>query len=112
MRGVLHILMATLIVAALFCGNCLSCPEVLIAMAGNQPGHSCCHHRTAKIDCHSGQFSHFVKAQGGNAAPVFAVAAAAPAMAKAAPAPTMVTTLGSAETPPPDLISLNSLLRI
>src|SRR5208283_5328197 len=80
MRRASNILMATLIVAALFFGNCLSCPQMLTALASQQPGHGCCHHKTAKIDCHSQLLSHFVKAQGGNAAPALATSSAAPAI--------------------------------
>jgi hypothetical protein len=113
MRQVSNILMAALVVSALFFGNCLSCPQMLMAIAGHQPGHGCCHHPTAKIDCHSQALSHFVKAQGANATPAFAASGLAPAVAA-------VTTLARpaiapwrvADVAPPDLLSLHSLLRV
>jgi hypothetical protein len=112
MRQASNILMTTLIVAALFCGNCLSCPQMWMALASHQPGHSCCHHPTAKIDCHSQALSHFVKAQNANA-PMFAVPGVAPAVAAvtvlARPA---IAPWRAADVAPPDLLSLHSLLRV
>jgi len=112
MRQVSNILMVTLIVAALFGGNCLSCPQMLMARA-NQPANGCCHHRTTRTDCPSQALGHFVKAPGGNAAP--ALAAVDVASASAA-----VTALGrmfiaprrAADVAPPDPLSLQSLLRV
>ena len=113
MRQVSTIVMATLIVAALFCGNCLSCPQMLMAIASHQPGHGCCHHKTAKIDCHSQLLSHFVKAQGRSATAAFAVSGAALATAAAAvPARPAIAPWRVADVSPPDLISLHSLLRV
>jgi len=113
MRRTSNILMAALIMAALFFGNCLSCPQMLTALASHQPGHGCCHHPVGKIDCHSQALSHFVKAQGGNATPTIASSGLAPAIAA-------VTVLGrqtvapwrAADATPPDLLSLHSLLRV
>jgi hypothetical protein len=113
MRQVSNVLMAALIVAALFCGNCLSCPQMLMAMAIHQPGHSCCHHRTGRVECHSQSLSHFMKAQGGNTVPAFAVTGLAPTTAavvvfrRPAMAPWRAT-----DVAPPDLLSLYSLLRV
>ncbi|MGO9011434.1 MAG: hypothetical protein ACLQPN_15125 [Bryobacteraceae bacterium] len=115
MRQASNILMAALIVAALFGGNCLSCPQMLMVMASHQPGHGCCHHPTPKIDCHSQVLSHFVKAQGGNVTPMFAAADAAPAIAAVAVATLPRPALApwrAADVAPPDLLSLHSLLRI
>lgn len=113
MRQASNFLMAMLIVAALFFGNCLSCPQVMMGLASHQPGHGCCHHRSARIDCHSQALSHFVKAQNGNAAPVFAPMGVAPEIAA-------VTALSgpatapwrAADLAPPDLLSLHSPLRV
>jgi len=105
--------MATLIVTALFFGNCLSCPQMLLAVSSHQPGHGCCHHPTAKIDCHSQVLSHFVKAEGGNAFPALAAAGAAPAIPPVAALPRPVMAPGrAADVAPPDLLSLYSLLRV
>jgi len=112
MRRASNILMATLIVAALFFGNCLSCPQMLTALASQQPGHGCCHHKTAKIDCHSQLLSHFVKAQGGNAAPALATSSAAPAIEPSMLARPAVAPWRVADVSPPDLLSLHSLLRV
>jgi hypothetical protein len=113
MRRVSHISMAVLILAALFFGNCLSCPQLMMASACHQPGHGCCHHRTAKIECHSQALSHFVKAHGANAAPVFAMMGVAPATSAVTAASRPATAPGcAAGVPPPDLLSLHSLLRV
>jgi len=106
------ILMAALIVAALFCGNCLSCPQMWMAMAAHQPSHSCCHHRTARIDCHSGQFSHFIQARVANAAPTIAPVCVAPPAVVAVPAQRILEPRRPADASPPDLLSLHSLLRV
>jgi hypothetical protein len=112
MRRVSNILMAALIVSALFFGNCLSCPQMMLAMAGHQPAHSCCHHSTPRIDCHSPVLSHFVKAQS-YAASRLAVSGVAPAIAAitvvARPA---VASWRAADVAPPGLLSLRSPLRV
>ena len=105
-------MMATLIVAALFCGNCLSCPQLLLAASSHQPGHACCHHPAAKIDCHSQVLSHFVKAEGGTAAPALAVSVAAPVAAAVVLAQPVMASWPAADMAPPDLLSLHSLLRV
>ena len=108
MRPASNILMATLIVAALLFGNCLSCPQMMMAVASHQPGHGCCHRPSpAKFDCHSQALSHFVKAQGASLTPMFASLGVAPALARPAVAPWL-----AADVPPPDLLSLHSLLRV
>ncbi|MGB7758839.1 MAG: hypothetical protein WBL61_03365 [Bryobacteraceae bacterium] len=113
MRQASHILMAALMVAALLGGNCLSCPQMWMAMASHQPQHSCCHHRTARTDCHSQALSAFVKAHGGSAAPVVAAAgkasavAAAEVLARPAIAPWRAT-----DVAPPDALALHSRLRV
>jgi hypothetical protein len=113
MRQVSNILMAMLIVAALFCGNCLSCPQMLMALAVHQPGHSCCHHSTAKIDCHSQELSHFVKAHTGSAVTVLAASIMAPVVAAMAiPTRPPVAPWRAADVAPPDLVSSHSLLRV
>ena len=113
MRQVSNIAMATLIVTALFFGNCLSCPRMLMALSNHQPGHGCCHHSTPKIDCHSQVLSHFVKAQGGNVSPMFAASGMAPAVATFVMLDRPALSLWrAADVAPPDLLSFYSLLRV
>jgi hypothetical protein len=46
--------MAALAVFALLWGNCLSCPEMMVAMTSHQPDHSCCHKPQApSAKCHT-----------------------------------------------------------
>jgi hypothetical protein len=112
MRQVSHIAMATLIVAALFFGNCLSCPRMLLALVGQNPGHSCCHHPTPKVDCHSQSLSHFVKAQT-HPAPALVASGVVRSIGMAAmPTPPVTAPWRAADSPPPDLLSLHSLLRV
>jgi len=84
-----------------------------MALASHHGGHSCCHHPAAKIECHSQLLSHFVKAQGAGAMPLIAAAGSAPAIgampALARPATALRRATGA---PPPDLLSLHSLLRV
>ena len=113
MRQVSNILMAALVVSALFFGNCLSCPQVLMAIASHQTGHGCCHHSTPKIECHAQALSHFVKAQGANVTPAFAAPRVTLAIASAAvPAQPAIAPWRTADVAPPDLLSLHSLLRV
>jgi hypothetical protein len=113
MRPVSNILLAALIVAALFGGNCLSCPQMLMALASHQPGHGCCHHPAPKVDCHSQLLSHFVKAQSANAAPMTSALGAALAVVSVpllhAPA---IAAWRAADVAPPDPLTLHSLLRV
>jgi len=112
MRRGSNILMAALIVSALFFGNCLSCPQMMLALASQHSGHSCCHHPAARIECHSQSLSHFVKARVDSTRPLLAsgvVPAMAPVMAPARPA---VRPWRAAEVALPDILSLHSPLRV
>jgi hypothetical protein len=72
MRAVLTSIMAVVVVAALFLGNCFSCPQVLLA----QHKHGCCpHSRTTPSDCTTQVLQHFVKAEKGAPAALAAVPA-------------------------------------
>ena len=65
MRAFYTSVMALLVVAALFWGNCYSCPQVLLAAAS----HGCCHRsKVPKTDCQTQGLRNFVKAE--KAAPV------------------------------------------
>src|ERR1700730_12234305 len=98
-------LLAALVIVALFWGNCLSCPQLLLALNS----HGCCHH--AEIDCQAQGLSHFVKAD---------IGAQPPALPAVAIAPTIEATLLvegisvpiPSEHAPPDLLSLHSSFRI
>jgi hypothetical protein len=113
MRRVSSSLMAALIVVALLWGNCLSCPQMLLAAATHQPAHSCCHRtKTAGTKCQSQGLQHFLKASPELQTPaVAAVAAVAPVIA-------VPLALGALVSPvelvhaPPDLLSLHSAFRI
>jgi hypothetical protein len=85
---------------------------MLLAISSQHAGHSCCHHPSAKIDCHSQSLSHFVKAQG-NPAPMLAVSGLLPAVAVVTVvARPVIAPLCAADAAPPDLLSLHSLLRV
>ena len=59
MRTLSSAVMAVLIVAALFWGNCYSCPQALLSLQA----HRCCHPTKASHpDCQSQLLQHFVKA--------------------------------------------------
>jgi len=113
MRRVSSSLMAALIVVALFWGNCLSCPQMLIAVAAHQPAHSCCHKtKSAGTTCQSQGLQHFLKTGPEvRTAAVAVVAAVAPVVAVsllqgALAAPVEV------EHGPPDLLAFHSSFRI
>jgi len=103
-----------LVIAALFWGNCLSCPQLLLAMRAHQPAHDCCkrNQKPATKSCDSQVLQHFLKTETGDQAPaVPAAEAVVAAIAAAAPLVAPVTI----ETPahaPPDLLSLHSSFRI
>jgi hypothetical protein len=105
--------MAALIVVALFWGNCLSCPQMLLAAAAHQPAHNCCHKtKSAGTSCQSQGLQHFLKA-----APemqtlaVAVVVAMAPAIAVSLPQGALVAPIEVVHAPP-DLLALHSNFRI
>jgi hypothetical protein len=103
-------LFAILVVAALFWGNCFSCPQLLLSLA-KKDLHSCCKRSApVKQKCTTNVLKHFVKAD--------PVAVATPAVKPLehawfvpSPASDGVTALVLTDSPP-GLISLTSLLRI
>ena len=106
--------MAALIVVALFWGNCLSCPQMLLAATAHQPGHSCCHKtKTAGTSCQSQGLQHFLKAGPEVRTPAVAVVVApvAPAIGVALPQGALAAPV-EAEHAPPDLLALHSAFRI
>ena len=113
MRRVSSSLMTALIVAALFWGNCLSCPQMLIAVATHQPAHSCCHRtKSAGTGCQSQGLQHFLKAGPETQTPAVAVVATvAPAIADSLPQGALVAPVEVVHAPP-DLLALHSSFRI
>jgi hypothetical protein len=105
--------MAVLVIAALFWGNCLSCPQVLQSLKQPGPAHGCCHHsKSGSRECTTQSLRNFVKADPvAHDAPVTAPVEAAVQMA-----PVPVLTWTAAPVPavhaPPDLLSLHASFRI
>ncbi len=98
--------LAVLVIAALFWGNCLSCPQMLQAQS-----HGCCPHSTKTPDnCRTQVLHQFVKADPGAHAQVPAISVS--------PAPALVASSEAAYIPAhdvqdaPDLLSLEHALRI
>ncbi|HEY1495324.1 MAG TPA: hypothetical protein VGF49_12320 [Candidatus Solibacter sp.] len=92
--------MALLIIAALFWGNCFSCPQVLVAAQK----HGCCPHtKSSKTECQTQGLKNFVKAER-SAPAVITVAAVVdlPAPASESAAPLLVPRL-QAHAPPDTL---------
>ena len=101
-------MMTALIIVALFWGNCLSCPQMLLAATA----HSCCHRtKTAGTNCQSQGLQHFLKAGPEVRTQAVAVVAAAPVIAVALPQSALVAAV-EAEHAPPDLLALHSAFRI
>ncbi len=101
MRAISTSVLAVLIIAALFWGNCFSCPQLLLAQV-----HTCCHKSkpdTAK--CQTQSLRHYVKADPADSAPAVAAVAVVSV-------PETVTTVAPPVTAPvpsptpPELISL------
>ena len=108
--------MAALIVVALFWGNCLSCPQMLLTAVTHQPAHSCCHKtKSTGTNCQSQGLQHFLKAapelRTAAVAVVAAVAAVEPAIAVSVPQAARVAPV-EVEHAPPDLLALHSSFRI
>ena len=104
MRAVFNSLMVALVVAALFWGNCFSCPQVLLSAQT----HSCCPHGKANpSECKTQGLRNFVKAEKATpSAPAVLVTAviAAPATAARLSATSVVP--APPEYTPPDLLPL------
>jgi hypothetical protein len=111
MRVIASSIRAALIIAALFWGNCLTCPQAMTAQA-----HRCCH-KTQKdsSNCQNQTLRQFVKADQSSQQTALPVAAA-PETAAATPAPAPALERSglpnAAEHAPPDLFSLHSSYRI
>jgi hypothetical protein len=112
MRVIASSIRAALIITALFWGNCLTCPQALMAQA-----HRCCH-KTSKSSttCQTQSLRQFVKAD--SSVQQTAVPTAAVLVEAVATSPAPVPVFDSAAIPdaaehaPPDLFSLHSSYRI
>jgi hypothetical protein len=111
MRAISSSIMAALVVVALFWGNCFSCPQALLTLKTHQPAHQCCHkNKTSAPGCESQNLQQFVKADPGTTAP----AVAALGVIAPAGAPTVRSEVAPSAAPysPPDLLTLQSILRV
>lgn len=109
MRAVSSSIMAVLVVVALFWGNCYSCPQALLTLAAHQPAHRCCHPTKAPKDCPAPTLHNYVKSATTHA-PVLAPVATV--VQPETPVVRGEIAFSTADYSPPDLLSLNSSLRI
>jgi hypothetical protein len=113
MRTIFNTLMVALVVAALFWGNCFSCPQMLLTLHSQQPAHGCCH-RTKRTteNCQTQVLRHFVKAEVVAAFVPVVSSVVGPVPAMALPhCPSQASSIPVVHTPP-DLLSLHSNFRI
>ena len=102
---------ALLITAALFWGNCFSCPQLLLSLSAKAP-HGCCK-RSAPVSrtCYTRSLKNFVKAD-----PVAPAASAAGTVVAVTviPPPAPREFPAVSETPhfPPDILQSISILRV
>jgi hypothetical protein len=69
--------MVLLVVAALFFGNCFSCPQMLLAGQSQRPSHNCCPRpQPVSAGCQAQGLRHFVKAADSGAQPLVVPVAA------------------------------------
>ena len=103
--------LAALIVAALFWGNCFSCPQLLLSLAQKAP-HGCCK-RPPPVTrtCTTDVLRHFVKADPVAVTAPVAAPAEDPAFVPASTARDLPVTFETLHSPP-DLLIATSLLRI
>jgi hypothetical protein len=94
--------MATLIIAALFWGNCYSCPQVLLSAQK----HGCCPHtKSGKSECRTQGLKNFVNTEKSAPAVIVTVAALElPEPVHEAAAPTLIPRAGNHA--PPDALPL------
>ena len=101
MRTFCSSFLAALIIAALFWGNCFSCPQILLASR-----HSCCHKtKQASAECQTRVLKHFVKAESASPAPPV-IAAALPAPMQVELHETYIPVPVVLDHDPPDILSL------
>jgi hypothetical protein len=116
MRVISTSVLALLVIAALFWGNCLTCPQAIQALVNHQPMHGCCHRsKHAPSGCTTHAMRQFVKADPGQHAQAPAVAAVDVVEAHLGPAPVppvFAETALTAVHGPPDLLSFQGCFRI
>src|SRR5256885_7694569 len=102
MRSVFTAITAALIIAALFWGNCFSCPQLLLAAQK----HGCCPRtKSAKTECQTQGLKNFVKAEKSAPAVIAVVGAIDPTVqVSALPAPQFAPRITSHA--PPDALPL------
>ena len=108
--------MAALVMVALFWGNCLSCPQVLLSLAAHQQAHQCCKRsqKPATKTCQNQGLQNFIKTDPSSkvkvdTAPVAVAAVAITVAEQPSLAPEPVDFAAHA---PPDLLALQSSFRI
>ncbi len=100
--------MALLVIAALFWGNCFTCPQMLQAAA-----HGCCQHsKKASQDCSAQSLRNFVKADPAVQDAPAAAPIAISVQPAAAPLAELVAGPIAVVHAPPDRISLHATFRI
>jgi hypothetical protein len=108
MRVISTSVRAALIILALFWGNCLTCPQALMAQT-----HRCCHkNKQGSQSCQTQVLRQFVKADPApHAAPVPVVAELS-SLPLTVPVAEWTSLPNASEHAPPDLFSLHSSYRI
>ena len=100
--------MVLLAAAALFFGNCFSCPRMLLAWQSQQPLHNCCpSSQPVSASCQSQDMQHFVKGDSGAQPVILAVTAElikSPSLIVLPNTPLIVP--APAEHAPPGIVSL------
>jgi hypothetical protein len=114
MRAITSSLMAALVVAALFWGNCFSCPQMMLSQKAMK-SHGCCKRgqKPAPNSCSSQSMQQYVKADTAASHPP--VPATSPLEAALEPTPVwpaVEAAPAEAIHAPPDLLALHSSFRI
>lgn len=115
MRAVANLFLAVLLLGALLWGNCLSCPELLLALSSHAPAHGCCKRPDSSgNECHSVALKHFVKADPAQQTAIqFAPCSPMVTRLPAPPVtPVRLDTVPAIQQSPPGLDVLNSVFRI
>jgi hypothetical protein len=112
MRTFLTSAMAILVIAALFWGNCLTCPQAVSAVQKHEGAHACCHKsQPGSEDCPTQNLQNFVKADIATPAPALVPAGAVEPALLSHAEPWFFVAERVIHTPA-DLLALKSSLRI
>ena len=115
MRAVSSSFLAALVLAALFWGNCFSCPQLLLYLVSHDSAHSCCHRdgSQSRLACQSIGLKVFQKADVDAQSPAPpAVVAFVRQMVVSVPAACEPPAVARSQHSPPDLLTLNSTFRL